>query len=99
MALAPFGINIDAIRTSRLRFARAIPGLDPAQAALGGALAAAITARLFELAWIEHGPRPRTRAGHAVRRKPGRHVRVGGGTVQQRAQPCIPESAGGRESR
>ena len=59
-ALTPFGINIDAIRASRRRFAG--PCLDWTQRRphLGGALAAAITDRLFELAWIERGPRPRS---------------------------------------
>jgi DNA-binding transcriptional ArsR family regulator len=58
--LTPFGINIDAIRASRRRFAG--PCLDWTQRRphLGGALAAGITARLFELAWIERGPRPRS---------------------------------------
>ena len=58
--LAPFGIHIDAIRASRRRFAG--PCLDWTQRRphLGGALAAAITARLFELAWIERGSRPRS---------------------------------------
>jgi DNA-binding transcriptional ArsR family regulator len=59
-ALAPFGINLDAVRTSRRRFAG--PCLDWTQRRphLGGGLAAAITARLFELEWIERGPRPRS---------------------------------------
>lgn len=59
-ALTSFGINIDAIRTSRRRFAG--PCLDWTQRRphLGGALAAAITAQLFERAWIERGPRPRS---------------------------------------
>jgi hypothetical protein len=59
-ALAPLGIDIDVIRASRRRFAG--PCLDWTQRRphLGGALAAAITARLFELAWIERGPRPRS---------------------------------------
>jgi DNA-binding transcriptional ArsR family regulator len=59
-ALTPFGINIDAVRASRRRFAG--PCLDWTQRRphLGGALAAEITTRLFELAWIERGPRPRS---------------------------------------
>jgi hypothetical protein len=59
-ALAPFGINLDAVRASRRRFAGACLDWTQRRPHLGGGLAAAITARLFELEWIERGPRPRS---------------------------------------
>ncbi|HEY3735657.1 MAG TPA: helix-turn-helix transcriptional regulator [Streptosporangiaceae bacterium] len=58
--LEPFGINIDAIRASRRRFAWACLDWTQRRPHLGGALGAAITGRLFELGWIEHGTRLRS---------------------------------------
>jgi DNA-binding transcriptional ArsR family regulator len=58
--LAPFGINIDAILASRRRFAGACLDWTQRRPHLGGGLAAAITTRLFELGWIERGPRVRS---------------------------------------
>ncbi len=57
--LQPFGINIEAVRASRRRFAAACLDWTQRRPHLGGGLAAAMTARLFELGWIERGPRPR----------------------------------------
>jgi DNA-binding transcriptional ArsR family regulator len=57
--LQPFGINIEAVRASRRRFAGACLDWTQRRPHLGGGLAAAITARLFELGWIERGPRLR----------------------------------------
>jgi DNA-binding transcriptional ArsR family regulator len=53
--LAAFGINLEEVRRSRRRFAG--PCLDWTQRRphLNGALGAAITARLLELRWFEHG--------------------------------------------
>jgi len=59
-ALAPFGINIEEILASRRRFAWACLDWTQRRPHLGGGLAAAITARLFELGWIERGPRLRS---------------------------------------
>jgi DNA-binding transcriptional ArsR family regulator len=58
--LAPFGINIDHILASRRRFAGACLDWTQRRPHLGGGLAAAITTRLFELGWIERGPRVRS---------------------------------------
>lgn len=58
--LAAFGINIDAILASRRRFAGACLDWTQRRPHLGGGLAAAITTRLFELGWIERGPRERS---------------------------------------
>jgi DNA-binding transcriptional ArsR family regulator len=57
--LQPFGINLDEVRSSRRRFAGACLDWTQRRPHLGGSLAAAITARLFELGWIERGPRLR----------------------------------------
>jgi DNA-binding transcriptional ArsR family regulator len=57
--LQPFGINLDAVKSSRRRFAGACLDWTQRRPHLGGSLAAAITARLFELGWIERGPRLR----------------------------------------
>ena len=57
---APFGINIDDILASRRRFAGACLDWTQRPPHLGGGLAAAITTRLFELGWIERGPRVRS---------------------------------------
>jgi DNA-binding transcriptional ArsR family regulator len=58
--LAPFGIHMQKIKISRRRFAGACLDWTQRRPHLGGALAAAITARLFELGWIERGTRPRS---------------------------------------
>jgi DNA-binding transcriptional ArsR family regulator len=59
-ALAPFGLKIDELRATRRRFAGACLDWTQRRPHLGGSLAAAITTRLFELGWIERGPRPRS---------------------------------------
>jgi DNA-binding transcriptional ArsR family regulator len=58
--LAPFSINIDALRATRRRFATACLDWTQRRPHLGGSLGAAITTRLFELGWIERGPRTRS---------------------------------------
>jgi DNA-binding transcriptional ArsR family regulator len=58
--LAPFSINIDALRATRRRFAGACLDWTQRRPHLGGSLGAAITTRLFELGWIERGPRLRS---------------------------------------
>jgi DNA-binding transcriptional ArsR family regulator len=59
-ALAPFSINVDALRATRRRFATACLDWTQRRPHLGGSLGAAITTRLFELSWIERGPRIRS---------------------------------------
>ncbi|MGH3157908.1 MAG: transcriptional regulator, partial [Streptosporangiaceae bacterium] len=59
-SLGPFGINIEAVRATRRRFAGACLDWTQRRPHLGGSLGAAITARLFELGWIERGPRLRS---------------------------------------
>jgi DNA-binding transcriptional ArsR family regulator len=58
--LEPYGIQIKKIRASRRRFAGACLDWTQREPHLGGGLAAAITARLFELGWIERGARLRS---------------------------------------
>jgi len=58
--LGAFGIQVDDVRAGRRRFAGACLDWTQRQPHLGGALAAAITARLFGLGWIERGPLPRS---------------------------------------
>jgi DNA-binding transcriptional ArsR family regulator len=58
--MAPFGINLDEVRGSRRRFAGACLDWTQRRPHLGGSLGAAITGRLFELGWIERGPRVRS---------------------------------------
>jgi DNA-binding transcriptional ArsR family regulator len=58
--LAPFGIQIQEISGSRRRFAGACLDWTQRKPHLGGALAAAITTRLFDLGWIERGTRLRS---------------------------------------
>jgi hypothetical protein len=55
-----FGINVSGIRRSRRNFAGECIDWTQRRGHLNGALAAAITTRLFELGWIEHGPRRRS---------------------------------------
>jgi DNA-binding transcriptional ArsR family regulator len=59
-ALGPFGINVAEVRRSRRHFAGTCIDWTQRRGHLNGALAAAITARLFELGWIEHGQRRRS---------------------------------------
>jgi DNA-binding transcriptional ArsR family regulator len=58
--LGSFGLNIKEIRRSRRHFAGKCIDWTQRRGHLNGALAAAITTRLFELAWVEHGPRRRS---------------------------------------
>ena len=55
--LASFGLNISEIRRSRRHFAGECIDWTQRRGHLNGALAAAITARLFELEWIARGVR------------------------------------------
>ena len=57
---ASFGINVTELRRSRRNFAGECLDWTERRGHLNGALAAAITTRLFELGWIEHGPRRRS---------------------------------------
>ncbi len=54
-ALAEFGLDISALRRSRRRLAVSCLDWTERRPHLGGALGAAITARLLELGWIERG--------------------------------------------
>jgi DNA-binding transcriptional ArsR family regulator len=54
-ALASFGIDVGEVRRSRRNFAGACIDWTQRRGHLNGALAAAITSRLFELGWIERG--------------------------------------------
>jgi hypothetical protein len=61
--LASFGINVTEVRRSRRRFAGECIDWTQRRGHLNGALAAAITARLFELGWIARVPKtPKARA-------------------------------------
>jgi len=53
--LGSFGLNIAEIRRSRRRFAGSCIDWTQRRGHLNGALAAAITTRLFELGWIDRG--------------------------------------------
>ena len=53
--LGSFGLNVGEIRRSRRRFAGACIDWTQRRGHLNGALAAAITSRLFEVGWIERG--------------------------------------------
>ncbi len=53
--LGSFGLNIAGVRRSRRRFAGSCIDWTQRRPHLNGALAAAITTRLFELGWIERG--------------------------------------------
>ena len=55
-----FGINTGELRSGRRRFAGACLDWTERRRHLSGALATAITARLFEAGWIERGPRRRS---------------------------------------
>jgi DNA-binding transcriptional ArsR family regulator len=58
--LASFGVNILEVRRSRRRFAGQCIDWTQRRGHLNGALAAAITDRLFELGWIARGARRRS---------------------------------------
>jgi DNA-binding transcriptional ArsR family regulator len=58
--LDSFGLDISQIRRSRRHFAGKCIDWTQRRSHLNGALAAAITARLFELGWVEHGQRRRS---------------------------------------
>jgi hypothetical protein len=62
-ALASFGIDVGEVRRSRRHFAGACIDWTQRRGHLNGALAAAITSRLFALGWIERGQ------GKAARRR------------------------------
>jgi len=53
--LASFGLNVTEVRRSRRHFAGECIDWTQRRGHLNGALAAAITARLFELGWITRG--------------------------------------------
>ena len=59
-ALGSFGLNLLQIRRSRRHFAGTCIDWTQRRRHLNGALGAAITSRLFELGWIERGPRRRS---------------------------------------
>jgi hypothetical protein len=58
--LASFGINVTEVRRSRRHFAGECIDWTQRRGHLNGALAAAITARLFEVGWIVRGARRRS---------------------------------------
>jgi DNA-binding transcriptional ArsR family regulator len=58
--LASFGLNVTELRRSRRHFAGECIDWTQRRGHLNGALAAAITARLFELGWITRGARRRS---------------------------------------
>lgn len=58
--MASFGINVAEIRRARRHFAGACLDWTQRRSHLNGALGAAITTRLFDLGWIERGPRRRS---------------------------------------
>jgi DNA-binding transcriptional ArsR family regulator len=58
--LGSFGINVGEVRRVRRRFAGECIDWTERRGHLNGALGAAITTRLFELGWIERGPRRRS---------------------------------------
>lgn len=55
-----FGVNVAEVRRSRRQFAGECVDWTQRRGHLNGALAAAITARMFVLGWIEHGKRRRS---------------------------------------
>ena len=60
VTLGSFGINLPDLRRSRRHFAGQCIDWTARRGHLNGALAAAITARLFGLGWIEQGARRRS---------------------------------------
>jgi DNA-binding transcriptional ArsR family regulator len=67
--LGSIGVDVDAVRASRRKFAGHCLDGTERQPHLNGALGAAITARLIDLGWFERGPSRRslvvTGTGHA----------------------------------
>ena len=59
-ALGSFGVDVAELRRARRSFAGECIDWTQRRGHLNGALAAAITARLFALGWIQHGPRRRS---------------------------------------
>jgi DNA-binding transcriptional ArsR family regulator len=59
-ALGSFGLDMLQIRRSRRHFAGTCIDWTQRRRHLNGAVAAAITSRLFDLGWIEHGARRRS---------------------------------------
>jgi len=59
-ALSSFGVDVGGVRRSRRHFAGACIDWTQRRGHLNGALAAAITSRLFEIGWIERGQRRRS---------------------------------------
>jgi hypothetical protein len=58
--LGSFGLNLLQLRRSRRQFAGTCIDWTQRRRHLNGALAAAITSRMFELGWIERGQRRRS---------------------------------------
>ena len=58
--LGSFGLDMLQIRRSRRHFAGTCIDWTQRRGHLNGALAAGITTRLFDLGWIERGPRRRS---------------------------------------
>jgi DNA-binding transcriptional ArsR family regulator len=58
--LGSFGLNLLQLRRSRRHFAGTCIDWTQRRRHLNGALGAAITSRMFELGWIEHGQRRRS---------------------------------------
>jgi DNA-binding transcriptional ArsR family regulator len=58
--MSSFGINVDDLRRSRRHLAGSCLDWTQRRRHLNGALGAAVTARLFELGWIERGQRRRS---------------------------------------
>lgn len=58
--LGSFGLNLKQLRRSRRQFAGTCIDWTQRRRHLNGALAAAITSRMFELGWIERGQRRRS---------------------------------------
>jgi DNA-binding transcriptional ArsR family regulator len=61
MVLGSFGLNIAELRRSRRHFAGSCIDWTQRRGHMNGALAAAITSRLFELGWIERAPESQRR--------------------------------------
>ena len=59
--LGSFGLNLKQIRRSRRQFAGTCIDWTQRRRHLNGALAAAITSRMFELGWIERAPQSQRR--------------------------------------
>jgi DNA-binding transcriptional ArsR family regulator len=64
--LGSFGLNLLQLRRSRRQFAGTCIDWTQRRRHLNGALAAAITSRMFELGWIERAPQSQRRRGVRV---------------------------------